>query len=134
MYPLCVVDAHALIWHLTGNPRLGRAAAAVLQDPNSRLVLRIIVLAEVCWLIEKRRTTIPSVPAFFSALDKDERFSVFPLDREIVERCALLPPALEMHDRQIVATALILRGQGHDVRLLTCDGAITASGLVPIIW
>jgi PIN domain nuclease of toxin-antitoxin system len=30
-----VVDTHALIWFLEGNPRLGAAAKTVLMDPVS---------------------------------------------------------------------------------------------------
>ncbi|BAZ16639.1 hypothetical protein NIES4071_85170 [Calothrix sp. NIES-4071] len=40
----------------------------------------------------------------------------------------------EMHDRQIVATAMVLEQQGEKVALLSCDQNITASGLVTIIW
>jgi hypothetical protein len=40
----------------------------------------------------------------------------------------------EMHDRQIVATALVLAGKGDVVYLLTCDQNITASALVAIVW
>jgi hypothetical protein len=39
-----------------------------------------------------------------------------------------------MHDRQIVATALVLASKGEIVQLLSCDKNIIASGLVPIIW
>jgi len=35
----------------------------------------------------------------------------------------------EMHDRLIVATAIVLENQGETVGLLTCDRNITASGL-----
>ena len=40
----------------------------------------------------------------------------------------------EMHDRQIVATALQLASASSSVALLTCDRNITASGLVPVVW
>ena len=40
----------------------------------------------------------------------------------------------EMHDRQIVATALVLANRGETVQLLSCDKNIIASGLVPIVW
>ena len=39
-----------------------------------------------------------------------------------------------MHDRQIVATAMILQNQGETLALLTCDRNITASGVISIIW
>jgi len=40
----------------------------------------------------------------------------------------------EMHDRQIVATALHLRMLGHTTSILTKDSTIIAAALVPITW
>lgn len=40
----------------------------------------------------------------------------------------------EMHDRQIVATALVLASKGDVVQLLTCAQNITASASVAIVW
>jgi PIN domain nuclease of toxin-antitoxin system len=41
-----VVDAHALIWFLEANPKLGSAAQQALVDPSSRILLPAIALAE----------------------------------------------------------------------------------------
>jgi PIN domain nuclease of toxin-antitoxin system len=46
-----VVGAHALIWMLEGNPRLGANARAVFTDPASRLLVPVIALAEACWVV-----------------------------------------------------------------------------------
>ena len=40
----------------------------------------------------------------------------------------------EMHDRQIVATAIDLQNQDHQISLLTCDQNITVAALIPIVW
>jgi hypothetical protein len=56
------------------------------------------------------------------------------LDRTILDLSLTLTTIREMHDRQIVATALFRARLGASVALLTCDGNITASGLVPIVW
>jgi hypothetical protein len=39
-----------------------------------------------------------------------------------------------MHDRQIVATAIVAQTQGNQIALLTCDKNITASGTIAIVW
>jgi hypothetical protein len=39
-----------------------------------------------------------------------------------------------MHDRQIVATAIVVQTQGNQIALLTCDKNIAASGTVEILW
>jgi PIN domain nuclease of toxin-antitoxin system len=110
-----VVDTHALVWFLEGNPRLGINAKAVLESSASRLVVPMIILAEACWIIEHGRTSIPNVNEFLKAVDADPRVTVVTLDRAILDKTLTLQAIGEMHDRQIVATALLLRGQGEIV-------------------
>jgi PIN domain nuclease of toxin-antitoxin system len=129
-----VLDAHALIWFVDGNPRLGVNARAALSDPNSVLFLPAIALAEVCWVVERGRCKVPSVATMLAKLDADPRITLVALDRPNLDRSFQLTALHEMHDRQIVATALHLIASGRSVSLLTADGNITASGLVPIIW
>jgi PIN domain nuclease of toxin-antitoxin system len=129
-----VVDTHALIWFLEGNSRLGKSARAILSNIDSRLVLPAIALAEAAWIVERGRTTIPSVEALLNAIAGDLRISVYPLDQAVVECSTVLFAVNKMHDRQIVATALVLQSQSEEVVLLTCDQNITASKLVPIVW
>jgi PIN domain nuclease of toxin-antitoxin system len=129
-----IVDTHALIWFLEGNARLGNHAKAVLADPQSTLILPATALAESVWIVSRGRTTIPSVEELLSAIDRDTRIEIYPLDRTVVEKTIQLLAVNEMHDRQIVATALVIQLQGKDVALLTCDQNITAANLLPIIW
>jgi PIN domain nuclease of toxin-antitoxin system len=130
-----VLDAHTLVWFLVGHPKLGPNARTMLEAPNSDLYLPLIALAEACWLVEKGRApTIPSVAHLLTAVDADARVTLIPLDRSILDLSLSLTSISEMHDRQIVATALHLAAAGDTVALLTRDANITASGLVPIIW
>jgi PIN domain nuclease of toxin-antitoxin system len=129
-----VLDAHALVWFLEGNPRLGPDARAAMQDPVSILYLPVIALAEACWVVQRGRTAIPSVASLLADVDADPRLVLIPLDRAILDLSLTLAPITEMHDRQIVATALHLARAGSPIPLLTCDANISASGLVPIVW
>ena len=129
-----VVDAHALIWFLAASPRLGINARAAMQDPANVLYLPIIALAEACWAVDRGKTAIPSVAALLADVDADPRIVVVPLDRAILNRSLTLAAIGEMHDRQIVATALQIAGASSSVPLLTCDADITSSGLVPVVW
>lgn len=129
-----VVDTHALVWFLEENPRLGAQAKTILQDPESALVLPIIVLAEACWMIEHGKTSIPGSGPFLDAVDADPRVRVLPLDRTVLNKSSSLTSVTEMHDRQIVATALLLIDQGETVALLTRDANIRESRLIPVIW
>ena len=129
-----IVDTHALIWFLEGNSRLGTAAKQVLENQESQLILPAIALAEAAFIVERGKTSIPSVIDLHIAVNGDPRIVVYPLDRVIVEITNTLLSINEMHDRQIVATAIILKNQGAEASVLTCDRNITASGVVPIIW
>ena len=129
-----IVDTHALIWFLEGNSRMGIAAKQVLENQESQLILPAIALAEAAFIVERGKTSIPSVIDLHIAVNGDPRIVVYPLDRAIVETTNTLLSINEMHDRQIVATAIILKNQGAEANVLTCDRNITASGVVPIIW
>ena len=129
-----IVDTHALIWFLEGNSRMGIAAKQVLENQESQLILPAIALAEAAFIVERGKTSIPSVIDLHIAVNGDPRIVVYPLDRAIVETTNTLLSINEMHDRQIVATAIILENQGAEANVLTCDRNITASGVVPIIW
>lgn len=129
-----IVDTHALIQFLEGNPRLGISAKQVLENLESRLILPAIALAEASFIIERGKTSIPSVNDLHTAVNGDPRIVVYPLDRAIIEITNTLLTINEMHDRQIVATAIILKNQGKQVSVLTCDRNITESGVVSIAW
>jgi PIN domain nuclease of toxin-antitoxin system len=129
-----VVDTHALVWFLEGNPRLGSNAKALLEDPTSVLIVPIIAVAEACWVIEHGRTSIPSVSDFLKAVDADPRVTVVALDRAIFTKTLTLQAIGEMHDRQIIATALFLRDQGQSVTILTKDTNIRDADVVTTIW
>ena len=128
------LDAHALIWYIENNPRLGPNAGIIMDDPANRFYLPIIALVEACHIVARGRTTIPSVADLLSDVDADSRIILVPLDRAILDVSLTLTTVTEMHDRLIVATTLYLAVSGESVALLTCDGNITASGLVPILW
>ena len=133
-YDRYVLDAHALLWHLETNRRLGSAAREALSDPASAVFVPAIALAEACWFVEHGRSTIPSVASLLGDLDADPRITVVPLDRAVLNIANSLVAVGEMHDRQIVATAILLTRRGGPVALLTLDENIRASGLVPVVW
>ncbi len=81
-----VIDTHALIWFLEGNKRLGTQAQAILSHLDSQLVLPAIALAEAAWIVERGKTSIPSVNALFNAINSDSRIAVYPLDLIIINQ------------------------------------------------
>ena len=129
-----VLDTHAVVWYLEANPRLGANVKALLDGLDNQFVFPLIAFAEACYIIEKGRTTIPSVSAFVSSIRADSRIQIYPLTWQVRETSLGATNIPEMHDRFIVATAVHLRNMGHDALLATRDKAITDSGIVPVIW
>lgn len=131
-----VLDTHALLWYLEGNRRLGSRARRVIEAPESRLIVPIIVLAEASIIIEQRRTKIPSVAHLLDSLGKDSRFEVYPLSLDVFRRTLSTEAQQipELHDRLIAATALHLHDLGHDVRLITRDQSLSEAKLLPVVW
>lgn len=129
-----VIDTHALIWFIEGNSRLGANAKAIISNPDSLLVIPATTLAEAVWIVERGRTSIPSAKDVIAAIEADFRTIIYPLDKDVIEITMSLSTINEMHDRQIVATALALANRGEIVQLLSCDKNIITSGLVPIVW
>lgn len=129
-----VLDTHALVRYLEGNPRLGTGAKAVLDNETSELVLPIIALAEAAFHDERGRTSIPGAELVLRRVEADPRIAIHPLSTRVLQRTLSLLSIPEMHDRFIVATALDVQTSGHSVSLLTKDALIVASNLVPVIW
>ncbi|MEZ4731255.1 MAG: PIN domain-containing protein [Caldilineaceae bacterium] len=135
MSNLHVVDTHTLLWFLDNHKKLGVAAAKILADPNVILLLPAIVLSEAFFIIEKGRTPFSITELdLLQAVKDDTRFVVIPLDEPVVNetlQCKVIP---EMHDRQIVATALLAQTAEIQVAILTRDENIQNCGLVQTIW
>jgi PIN domain nuclease of toxin-antitoxin system len=129
-----IVDTHALVWYLEGSSRLGPNAKSVLDEPTSELIMPIIALAEACWVVEHGKSSIPTVDELLAAVNSDPRVVVTPLDRVVLDKTLNMTAIPEMHDRQIVATALHLVDQGETIAVLTKDHYIRLSKLVPVVW
>jgi PIN domain nuclease of toxin-antitoxin system len=71
-----ILDAHALIWFLEGNSRLGLNAKEILSDSSSELVLPAIALAESVWLVSRGKTSITSVDALLKVVKNGKRVSI----------------------------------------------------------
>lgn len=102
-----VIDAHALIWHLEGNPKLGKRAKKVLDDDKSQLVLPIIAFAEAIDTVRKERTMILSVSELLQDVFSDSRIEIETLTIEILQESLNAMAVPKMHDRLICINCVI---------------------------
>jgi len=131
-----ILDTHALVWYLEGNPKLGQQAKITMEAAGSLMVLPLIAVAEAAFLIERGRIGIPSVADLLEDIFEDKRVEIFPLTWDVFER-SLTAEGLripELHDRFIVSTGLHLQDLGDNVEIITRDQEIADAGILPVIW
>jgi PIN domain nuclease of toxin-antitoxin system len=125
-----VTDTHALIWYLSGSPRLGSRARFAFDEAvtgESELLIPAIVLAEVIMLAEKNKAG--NANEIWTILSQTGSFKFSALSPQTVLKIQALTTLPDIHDRIIVAEAI-----ENQAILITNDGLITASGLVEVVW
>jgi len=125
-----IADTHALIWYLGGSERLGNEARTIFDSAiagESLILIPAIVVAELMMFAEKHKTIEPD--KIVSELRSKSGFQFLALLPETAAKIKDFPSLPDIHDRLIVAETVL---QG--ATLITFDKAITASGLVNVIW
>ena len=130
-HPLYVTDTHSLLWYLYDIPRLGpeaRAAFDVISRGDAVLLIPAIVLAEMVYVVERRRHDI-DVGEVLDQIAVADNFRVLPFDLDGARALISLTEIPEMHDRMIVAAA-----HTYNAPLITRDEVIHQSGVVECVW
>jgi PIN domain nuclease of toxin-antitoxin system len=129
-----VADTHTALWYLYGDSRLSKRGKIFIDDAAAavrRIAVSAISLAEVVYLVEKRRVPASAYQDLRSALsDPDHVFVEEPLSADVVEAMRSVPrdDVPDMPDRIVAATAIYFR-----VPVISRDGKIRASA-VETIW
>ncbi len=125
-----LADTVAIIRHLSGTGKIGKAAKEILKaaDRGENIVyISIISLVEIMYLSEGHKIPVDFKTTHNKIL-KSENYQIIDLDMGIVE-VAKGVKDLELHDRLIVATAKYLK-----IPILTCDISIQDSDAIEAIW
>lgn len=125
-----LLDTHAWVWWLHGNPRIGSGVLQRLSrfPRDRRPAISAISLWEVALLVSLKRLTLDVPLDSWLAIAADQIcVRVIPITPHIAAEVARLPDSFHRDpvDRLIVATARV-----HGLRVLTKDAAISKSGLV----
>lgn len=103
------VDSHSLIWYLhkPSNIRLTAKALEAMDNAENNGIIYVpsIALLEVMRLIEKGRYPI-DFDAIVKGIEEHSRYEIVPLTTEVIKISRNMQ-GLELHDRAIVATAII---------------------------
>ncbi len=129
-----VADTHAAIWFLSGDPRLSAIAKEFFDQAaiaRKKIVLSPISLAEVVYLVEKKRLPASAFDDIKTALKNPNHvLEEGPFTAEVVDamRKVSREAVPDMPDRIVSATAVFL-----GVPVISRDGRIRASN-VQTIW
>lgn len=129
--PTYVTDTNALFWALKDPGRLSPAAYPVFRLAavgEARIIVPAIVVAELYYLSQKRGD--PILPSTFLAdIARSQEFIFSELGQAQLERIEAMVSIPEMHDRLVVAEALV-----HHAPIISSDSVLRQSGVVPVIW
>lgn len=126
-----MTDTHSLLWAFTKPRKLGdraRQAFEEIASGESRLLIPVIVLAELIFTIENKPVEA-DVDEILARIKSSPNIEFVDFDLQSTLALRELTAIPEMHDRMIVASAI-----QHYAALITFDEAITISGLVEAIW
>ena len=125
------LDAHAIAWyiHEPSKRRLSERALETIRSAEHDGIIYIptIALLEVLRLIEKGKIPL-SFANVLDGLESSKRHEIVPFDTKLL-RTVMTVRGLELHDRLIVATAILTNSI-----LVSKDREIEAVTGINVVW
>ena len=125
------IDAHALVWYLHELSRkfLSKKAlkTIMLAENEGFIYVPSVVMLEILRLIEKGKFPL-SFSNLLSSIEQSEAYKLIALDNESLKSTYEVDSKLELHDRVIVATAIMT-----DTELVTKD-LLISNAYSRVIW
>lgn len=123
-----LLDTHALIWFLTGNPRLSPDARAAIEDPDTLVLASAASGYEIANKTRLGKLAFPAVEELPAILRK-ARIAVHPVALAHASAAGRLPgPHRDPWDRILMAQAL-----ADGLTVVTLDPVFAEYG-VPVLW
>ena len=116
-----LLDTHLLLWWLSANSQLPKAALQLIADPANTIFISAVSLWEI-WL--KLSIGKLDLPDDFANRLRSEQFENLPVSAEHTRQTAFLP----WHHRDPFDRMLVAQAQVEKLTLLTVDGALSAYG------
>lgn len=123
------VDTHPLVWYFTGQKTLSKKAKQLLDEifaGKKSCFISSIVMLELFHLSLKRKKF--EFPKILQAL-RHRNIIIVPTDQVVLNEAFQLPKNLEIHDRVILATAIVTNSL-----LVTKDRVLASTFKSKIIW
>lgn len=131
---MIVLDTHALVWWVTGDPTLSKRAKTAIERElvGGEILVSSISAWEIAMLVEREKLVLSmDVGSWLAAVAHIEAVRFVPVDPEIAVKSVQLPGDFHKDpaDRMIVATA-----RKFSVSLVTKDEKIRAYAHVRTLW
>lgn len=120
------LDTHALYWFLEDPDKLSPLVRRLL-DTRPAFVVSVIVLFELFYM-ERKSGGLVSLAKILRRL-KFYKHEIVPVDEKVFNKARKIREDLDLHDRIIVATALLTK-----TYLITKDERMIESKAVKTIW
>jgi PIN domain nuclease of toxin-antitoxin system len=125
-----LLDTHALLWFVTGDPRMSAAARAVIEDARTDLVFSVASAWEIVTKVQRRKLDVGEAPdRFVRRHVRRIGLRVLPIRLRHALRLTELPD----HHRDPFDRLLVAQAQAESVPILTRDGMFARYG-VRVIW
>lgn len=124
-----LLDTHAFLWFVAGDPRLGARARRALGDPAANPLLSIASVWEMAIKSSLARLTLPAPVAEYVAEKLRSNLRLLPLELAHVSRVERLP----FHHQDPFDRVLIAQALTEDVAVITRDRQFRKYG-VKTIW
>ncbi len=122
-----VTDTHALVWHLTDDPRLSQEAKRIFNEDY--IFIPCIILFELLYLVEKKKIAA-DFEGFLSLISLSKNYRIEPLCLPIIKKSKMIPKekVADPWDRLIAATSIHL-----NLPIISKDKNLKEVGL-EVIW
>lgn len=129
--PFYVVDTHALIWYLRGDPKLSALAKSIFEGAEQNqtiLIVPAIVMAEL-YFANAKNNWFADFAKLYADITGKPYVRFIPFEHAHVQDFDIDAAVPEMHDRMIVGVARRIGAP-----LISSDRLITKAGITKIVW
>ena len=124
-----LLDTHAFLWFMAGDPRLSRTARRAIEDNEGELWLSAASVWEMAIKSSLRRLTLPARTSDYIA-DKVQRgLQILTIDWPVAAAVERLP----FHHRDPFDRLIIAQAQAERVDVVTKDRVFRRYG-VKVVW
>jgi PIN domain nuclease of toxin-antitoxin system len=125
-----LLDTHAFLWFITGDPKLSSTAERAIRDGTNELLLSVASVWEMAIKVRLDRLPIPQPLDSFVPLQLEiNRISLLPIELQHTFEIARLP----LHHRDPFDRLLIGQAMVETIPIISADDAF-ASYEVEVMW